>query len=91
MERIGDEDPLPTGVNREIQELGRKRNGGYGLKFTEVVEAETHVVSGIKYDLKSSAATPTGSPKICEAVVVVVKSWLHSKQLLHFLPSPTTK
>ncbi|KAK3034154.1 hypothetical protein RJ639_034650 [Escallonia herrerae] len=85
-------------TNREIQELGRysvkeynrKRNGGYGLKFAEVVEAEKQVVSGIKYYLKISAATPTGAPKIFEAVVVV-KPWLHSKQLLHFSPSPATK
>ncbi|KAK3018842.1 hypothetical protein RJ639_003470 [Escallonia herrerae] len=85
-------------INREIQELGRysvkeynrKRNDNYGLKFTEVVEAETHVVSGIKYYLKISVATPTGAPKIIE-VVVVVKLWLHSKQLLHISPSPATK
>ncbi|KAK3000364.1 hypothetical protein RJ639_020517 [Escallonia herrerae] len=53
-------------------------------------EAETQVVSGIKYYLKNSAATPTDAHKIFEAVVVV-KPWLHSKQLLHFLPSPATK
>ncbi|KAK2966297.1 hypothetical protein RJ640_018108 [Escallonia rubra] len=58
---------LSEAVNREIQELGRysvkeynrKRNGGYALKFTEVVEAETQVVSCIKYYLMISAATPT--------------------------------
>ncbi|KAK3031489.1 hypothetical protein RJ639_036003 [Escallonia herrerae] len=69
-------DRLPTAVNREIQELGRysvkeynrKRNSSYGLKFTEVVEAETQVVSGIKYYLKISTGAPTGVPKIFEAV-----------------------
>ncbi|KAK3017640.1 hypothetical protein RJ639_003232 [Escallonia herrerae] len=69
-------DRLLTAVNWEIQELGRysvkeynrKRNSGYGLKFMEVVEAETQVVFGIKYYLKISAATPTGAPKIFEAV-----------------------
>lgn len=86
--------------NKDVQELGRycvreynrrKANGSIttyaaaALEFSRVVEAETQVVSGIKYYLKISAACG-GVPKTFEAVVVV-KPWLHSKDLLDFAPS----
>lgn len=91
-------------ANKEVQDLGRycvqeynrqlqqKANGSSSaaklLVFSQVVEAETQVVSGIKYYLKISAATRAGeAPKNFEAVVVV-KPWLHSKEMLNFAPSP---
>ncbi|PIN16344.1 hypothetical protein CDL12_11007 [Handroanthus impetiginosus] len=89
--------------NKEVQDLGRycfqeynrqqKINGSVSaaklLVFSEVVEAETQVVSGIKYYLKISAATRRGGrAKIFDAVVVV-KPWMHSKELLNFTPSPS--
>ncbi|KAM7461704.1 hypothetical protein LguiA_029825 [Lonicera macranthoides] len=92
-------------TNQEVQELGRysveqynlgqrqrRGNGGSGdLKFTEVVEAEKQVVSGIKYYLKVMTATSSGVPKTFDAVVVV-RPWEHSKELLNFAPfSPPTK
>lgn len=92
-------------TNQEVQELGRysveqynrgqrqRRSNGSsgGLRFTEVVEAEKQVVSGIKYYLKVEAATSSGVPKTFDAVVVV-KAWEHSKELLNFAPSsPPTK
>ncbi|KAI3470079.1 hypothetical protein Pfo_026742 [Paulownia fortunei] len=94
-------------ANKEVQDLGRycvqeynrqlqqKANGSSSaaklLVFSQVVEAETQVVSGIKYYLKISAATRGGgSANIFEAVVVV-KPWLHSKELLDFAPSPPPK
>ncbi|XP_052207290.1 cysteine proteinase inhibitor B-like [Diospyros lotus] len=88
--------------NEEIQQLGRysvqqynlsrqkKTRGSSGgpLEFKEVVEAETQVVSGIKYYLKIAATdSRDGSRKMFDAEVVV-KAWLHSKQLLNFAPSP---
>ncbi|XP_058185486.1 cysteine proteinase inhibitor B [Rhododendron vialii] len=91
-------------TNQEVQDLGRysvqqfnrvqkgKKNGGYvgDLRFQEVVEAETQVVSGVKYYLKIAAVTPAGVPKTFDAVVVV-KPWAHSKELLNFDPSPPTQ
>ncbi|KAE8695556.1 Tetratricopeptide repeat (TPR)-like superfamily protein isoform 1 [Hibiscus syriacus] len=55
------------------------------LVFSEVIEAETQVVSGIKYYLKIEA-TENKLRKTFESVVVV-KPWLQSKELLHFSPS----
>ncbi|KAG9136182.1 hypothetical protein Leryth_003784 [Lithospermum erythrorhizon] len=86
--------------NQEIQELGRycveeynrgqqryhHGSGGQRLSFDEVVEAETQVVSGIKYYLKISAVKPNGVPKNFDAVVVV-KAWENYRELLNFSPS----
>ncbi|KAK7306410.1 hypothetical protein VNO77_44349 [Canavalia gladiata] len=92
--------------NREVQELGRfaveeynrglKLWGNFDeddrkeeLKFGEVVEAQQQVVSGIKYYLKISATTCNGVDGMFSSVVVV-KPWLHSKQLLRFGPTSST-
>lgn len=56
------------------------------LVFLEVVEAQRQVVAGIKYYLKV-ATMQDGLSRTFDAVVVV-KPWLHSKQLLNFGPSP---
>jgi cystatin-C len=90
-------------TNEKVQELGRfsvheynrsLRHRGNGddcreLTFVEVVEAQSQVVSGIKYYLKISA-TQNGVTKIFESVVVV-KPWVHSKQLLNFGPSTSSE
>ncbi|XP_055813965.1 cysteine proteinase inhibitor B [Solanum dulcamara] len=90
-------------TNQEIQDLGKycieehnrklqEQNGGL-LSFSQVVEAEKQVVSGIKYYLKISATTKSsGSPKMFDAVVVVI-AWEKKKELLTFSlsPSPATK
>ncbi|CAN4095732.1 unnamed protein product [Withania somnifera] len=56
------------------------------LNFIEVVEAETQVVSGIKYYLKISAFSSRSIiPKIFDAELVV-KSWENKKELVHFSP-----
>ncbi|QCE13070.1 cysteine proteinase inhibitor 4 [Vigna unguiculata] len=89
--------------NREVQELGRFSVEEYnnGLKlwgndsdnerekltFSEVVEAQQQVVSGLKYYLKISA-THRGIHRMFSSVVVV-KPWLSSKKLLHFAPAST--
>uniref|UniRef100_A0A0V0H4R2 Putative cysteine proteinase inhibitor B-like n=1 Tax=Solanum chacoense TaxID=4108 RepID=A0A0V0H4R2_SOLCH len=90
--------------NQEIQDLGkycveehnrnlRKQNGALSslLSFSQVVEAEKQVVSGVKYYLKISAIVKSSSsPKLFDAVVVV-KSWEKNqkKELLTFFPSPS--
>ncbi|KAG2721023.1 hypothetical protein I3760_02G061500 [Carya illinoinensis] len=82
-------------TNEEVQDLGKfsveeynrsLKHGGNGgeLTFVEVVEAQSQVVAGIKYYLKISA-TEEGLTKVFESVVVV-KPWVHSKQLLNFGP-----
>ncbi|XP_059448439.1 uncharacterized protein LOC132179697 [Corylus avellana] len=90
-------------TNEEVQELGRfsvheynrslwhrgNGDGGRELTFVEVVEAQSQVVSGIKYYLKISA-TQNGATKIFESVVVV-KPWVHSKELLNFGPSTSSE
>lgn len=48
----------------------------------QVVAAETQVVAGIKYYLKIEAMQH-GITKVFDSVVIV-KPWLHSKQLLDF-------
>lgn len=91
-------------TNQEIQDLGkycveehnrnlRKQNGALSslLSFSQVVEAEKQVVSGVKYYLKISAIVKSSSsPKLFDAVVVV-KSWekKQKKELLTFFPSPS--
>ncbi|GMI64367.1 hypothetical protein HRI_000106000 [Hibiscus trionum] len=87
--------------NKEVQELGRfsveeynrrrqgrlRHNGGgtVALVFSQVVEAEKQVVSGIKYFLKINAMQG-GLTKTFESVVLV-KPWVKSKDLLNFSPS----
>ncbi|CAB4263122.1 unnamed protein product [Prunus armeniaca] len=85
-------------TNKEVQKLGRfsvaeynrtqrkshQSNGGGDLQFLEVVEAQSQVVSGIKYYLKVSAVR-NGAHMLFDSEVVV-KPWLHSKQLLNFAP-----
>ncbi|KAH7573361.1 hypothetical protein ACOSP7_006990 [Xanthoceras sorbifolium] len=86
--------------NKEVQELGRfsveefnrrqsRRRGGnnvYGdLVFSMVTEAEKQVVSGMKYYMKIDVGTKSGERKTFDSVVVV-KPWLHSKELLNFAP-----
>ncbi|KAK4341506.1 hypothetical protein RND71_040007 [Anisodus tanguticus] len=87
-------------TNKEIQDLGKycveeynrnlqKQNNNNGLlSFSQVVEAEKQVVSGIKYYLKISATTSSGAPKMFDAVLVV-KAWEKKKQLLNFSPTPS--
>ncbi|XP_012078437.2 cysteine proteinase inhibitor B [Jatropha curcas] len=85
-------------TNQEVQDLGkfsveefneqihRHGNGGEELIFSEVVEAQRQVVSGIKYYLKIEAATKVnGEMKVFDSVVVV-KAWLESKELISFEP-----
>ncbi|RZB49991.1 Kinesin-like protein KIN-12B isoform F [Glycine soja] len=91
--------------NRQVQELGRFAveeynlglkllknnnvdNGREQLNFSAVVEAQQQVVSGMKYYLKISA-THNGVHEMFNSVVVV-KPWLHSKQLLHFAPASSS-
>ncbi|EOY05085.1 Cystatin domain - like 3 [Theobroma cacao] len=86
-------------TNKEVQELGRfsveefnrsrgglRSNGGTELVFSQVVEAQKQVVSGIKYYLKIEAMQ-SGLTRTFESVVVV-KPWEDSKELLNFSPSP---
>ncbi|KAE8714513.1 Tetratricopeptide repeat (TPR)-like superfamily protein isoform 1 [Hibiscus syriacus] len=76
--------------NRRRQ--GRLRHNGGGsssstaaLVFSQVVEAEKQVVSGIKYYLKINAMQG-GLSKTFESVGLV-KPWVKSKDLLNFSPS----
>ncbi|RDX83168.1 Cysteine proteinase inhibitor 10, partial [Mucuna pruriens] len=73
------------------ENINNNDEGREKLKFSEVVEAQRQVVSGVKYYLKISATTTNGNGlhKMFSSVVVV-KPWLHSKQLLHFAPASTT-
>ena len=84
--------------NAEVQDLGRfsvkefnrqrseKGNmEGRELEFSQVVEAEVQVVSGLKYYLLVEAVE-NGKGKVFESEVVV-QPWLQSKQLLRFEPS----
>ncbi|OIT31798.1 PREDICTED: cysteine proteinase inhibitor B [Nicotiana attenuata] len=75
-------------LQKQKQKVNNYNNGL--LSFSEVVAAEKQVVSGIKYYLKISAITSSGSPKIFDAVLVV-KAWEKKKELLNFSPSPATK
>lgn len=76
-------------LQKQKQKVNNNNNNGL-LSFSEVVEAEKQVVSGIKYYLKISATTSSGSPKMFDAVLVV-KAWEKKKELLNFSPSPATK
>ncbi|KAK6781322.1 hypothetical protein RDI58_023506 [Solanum bulbocastanum] len=91
-------------TNQEIQDLGkycveehnrnlRKQNGALSslLSFSQVVEAEKQVVSGVKYYLKISAIVKSSSSQKLFDAVVVVKSWETKKkrELLTFFPSPS--
>ncbi|KAJ4946667.1 hypothetical protein NE237_005542 [Protea cynaroides] len=64
-------------------------NGGRGrdlsLKFKEVVKAQTQIVSGFKYFLTISVSQDRVS-KTYDAIVIM-KPWVHSKQLITFAPS----
>ncbi|CAH9123066.1 unnamed protein product [Cuscuta epithymum] len=84
--------------NQEIQELGKycvleyNKKNLHGkaelLSFSEVVEAETQVVSGIKYYLKISAATAANGVRGYYDAVVWVKPWAAKpKKVLKFAPS----
>ncbi|CAH9078270.1 unnamed protein product [Cuscuta epithymum] len=83
--------------NQEIQELGKYCVREYNknlhgkaelLSFSEVVEAETQVVSGIKYYLKISAATAANGVRGYFDAVVWVKPWAAKpKEVLKFAPS----
>ncbi|CAK7348929.1 unnamed protein product [Dovyalis caffra] len=87
-------------TNKEVQELGRfsvkefnnnrSRYGNGGgvrkLMFSEVVEAQKQVVSGLKYYLKIAATTQNGEKQMFDSEVVV-RPWLRSKELLAFEPS----
>ncbi|VFQ92302.1 unnamed protein product [Cuscuta campestris] len=91
--------------NQEVQDLGRYCVRQYNkdhrrpataplLSFSEVVEAETQVVSGIKYFLKISAASESGGGNSRRDnyydAVVLIKPWgAESKALLDFGPSRT--
>ncbi|XP_031093673.1 cysteine proteinase inhibitor B-like [Ipomoea triloba] len=89
--------------NEEVQELGRycvreynrvlqeKQGGGELLSFSEVVKAETQVVSGIKYYLKISATTSSGGARRIYDAVVVVTPWAHSRELIDFEPNHPSK
>ncbi|XP_073128112.1 cysteine proteinase inhibitor B-like [Henckelia pumila] len=78
--------------NGEIQDLGKfcvqqynlklQKRGSKPLEFSKVVEAQTQVVSGIKYYLKISA-----SGEIYDAEVVI-RPWVRAKEMLTFAPSP---
>ncbi|KAI3733723.1 hypothetical protein L6452_13176 [Arctium lappa] len=68
----------------------RQKGGAEDLKFLKVVEAETQVVSGIKYYLKIEAVSKSGVSKVFDAEEVV-KPWMNSKQLLNFKRSPARK
>ncbi|KAL5997241.1 hypothetical protein ACLOJK_008171 [Asimina triloba] len=78
--------------NTEVQSLGRfcvdeynKKQAKGALRFRRVFEAERQVVSGMKYYLKIEAEA-RGVKKEYDAVVVV-KAWLHSREMLSFEPA----
>lgn len=64
------------------------RNVAFGrLRFSQVLEAQKQVVSGIKYYLTIEATTGENGEIQMFNSIVVVKPWLHSKELLKFAPS----
>lgn len=85
-------------INKEVQELGKfavheynrnqrrsKSNRGTKLVFSQVLEAQTQVVSRIMYELKIET-TQNGLPKTYDAVVMK-KPWdPSSKKLISFTP-----
>ncbi|XVE84632.1 hypothetical protein DITRI_Ditri17bG0028300 [Diplodiscus trichospermus] len=96
---VGGKTPInDVKTNKEVQEIGRFAveeynrsqgryisNGGTKLEFSQVVEAQQQVVSGIKYHLKIEA-TQNGLTQSFDSVVVV-KPGDQSKELLNFSPS----
>ncbi|PWA85542.1 Cystatin [Artemisia annua] len=84
--------------NQEVQELGRycveennRKVGSNGLKFVEVVKAESQVVSGTKYYLTIKAISSKGGKNSFFDAEIVVKPWVHSKELLTFRPGKGLK
>ncbi|PWA87489.1 Cystatin [Artemisia annua] len=84
--------------NQEVQELGRycveennRKVGSNGLKFVEVVKAESQVVSGTKYYLTIKAISSKGGENSFFDAEIVVKPWVHSKELLTFRPGKGLK
>ncbi|KAJ6873741.1 hypothetical protein NC651_032553 [Populus alba x Populus x berolinensis] len=87
-------------TNKQVQELGRFsvkefnrhrslywNGGGVGkLMFSEVVEAQKQVVSGLKYYLNIVATTQNGEKSMFDSVVVV-QPGLRTTELLTFEPS----
>ncbi|KAJ4723061.1 Cysteine proteinase inhibitor [Melia azedarach] len=90
-------------TNKEVQELGRfsveefnrkqtqqQDDGGGGcnekLRFSQVVAAKKQVVAGLKYYLTVETTSEKGEPEMFNSVVVI-KPWVHSKELLDFKPS----
>lgn len=87
-------------TNKQVQELGRFSvkefnshrslywdGGGVGkLMFSEVVEAQKQVVSGLKYYLNIVATTQNGEKRMFDSVVVV-QPGLRTTELLTFEPS----
>ena len=74
---------------QQQQQQGGRNGGGGELMFSEVVEAQRQVVSGIKYYLKIEAISSNeinGETKVFDSVVVV-KAWLNEKELLSFEPA----
>ncbi|ERN02578.1 hypothetical protein AMTRI_Chr06g195630 [Amborella trichopoda] len=77
--------------NTEVQDLGKfcveKYNQVHDsrLVFSEVVQGERQVVSGMKYYLLIEAKDGDVLKKF--DAVVVVQAWRHSKQMLSFSPS----
>ncbi|XP_058103193.1 cysteine proteinase inhibitor B-like [Magnolia sinica] len=87
----GREEITDVKSNQEVQTLGKfcvqefnKTSRRGPIAFSQVVKAEKQVVSGIKYYLTIEAAE--GGVKRTFDAVVVVKEWLHSKELLSFVP-----
>nr|GEU69307.1 ribonuclease H-like domain-containing protein [Tanacetum cinerariifolium] len=83
--------------NQEVQELGKysveennRKVGSNGLKFVEVVKAESQVVSGTKYYLTIKAISSKGGKNSFFDAEIVVKPWLHSKELVSFRPGKGT-
>ncbi|GKE13099.1 cysteine proteinase inhibitor B-like protein [Tanacetum coccineum] len=84
--------------DKEVQELGKycveennRKVGSNGLKFVEVVKAESQVVSGTKYYLTIKAISSKGGKNSFFDAEIVVKPWLHSKELLTFRPGKGSK
>nr|GEY61840.1 cysteine proteinase inhibitor B [Tanacetum cinerariifolium] len=84
--------------NQEVQELGKycveennRKVGSNGLKFVEVVKAESQVVSGTKYYLTIQAVSSIGCENSLLDAEIVVKPWVHSNELLTFRPGKGLK
>ncbi|KAF3337394.1 cysteine proteinase inhibitor B-like protein [Carex littledalei] len=87
--------------NKDVQELGRFAVQEYNqklkenhtaseelLSFSQVVEAQRQVVSGLKYYMRIVVHEKAeGHGKRVFDAVVVVKPWLHSRVLVSFVPA----